>query len=161
MKKTLALLTIMSAFTAAPAFAATGDVIFSGRVDATCTITGITNGTMIPNATNDVLSSKAGGSAVSGGAVVNVTGYNFNASVANPTDFTWADNGTAGPGAAAPVTPSLAAEMTFDTVTYAAGVTAPLTNLLTNVKVDLVATAAPNTSFTNGTYSATVVLTCE
>ena len=81
MKKTLALLTIMSAITTTPALAVDAGVPFNGSVLATCTIDVTNSGSMasINNAT--VLSSKSGSAGL---ATITTTGHNFEASVANP-----------------------------------------------------------------------------
>lgn len=138
----------------AQAFAVTGDIPFSGTVTDTCVISGITNGTLAPNAGYTVLGSKEAGG-VAGGANILVTGGSFDVSLDAVTAF-----GAGSP--ATPSSPSFATEYDLSGVTTATDATAATTLNAgaTAVSVDLTATL-PSGTYSSGTYSATVVLRCE
>jgi hypothetical protein len=116
------------------------DVEFSATVDNSCTISGVTNGSLVQNAAGTELSSSAVGG-TSGGADVTATTTDFNVYTDAPTAWD--------------VEPASTPATTF--VASNAGYTPTVGTL--PVTVDLVASAA--TSFPTGAYTATVVLRCE
>lgn len=150
MKKTLALLTVMSAFAAAPAFAE--DVEFTATVTSTCTIDNLNAGTLDVNGDASVLSSSIGtGSA--GTADVTANSNLFTLTVSDPSAFE----------AGAPAVPTgttWVSTTNFNGSDFGEGSAqvVPATN--TQATVDLVVTAGSG-SFANGSYTALVTLTCS
>lgn len=154
MKKLLVAMGVASVALASNfAVAATGDVEFNGTVNTTCTINVTDNGELASINGGNVLSSKAAGGDA-GDATVTTTGLNFQVSVADPSG--WASTSTGTTAAA-----SMVADMSIGGTTTASGTPVAVGLGDTEVDVNLVASAAPGTSFANGTYDAVVVLTCE
>lgn len=135
--------------------AATQNIPFNGTVADTCVITMGSNGTIVPNAGYTQLSSTFAGGAA-GTATILATGGGQNVSATAPASF------SAAPGSAAGST--FTATYDLSGATTALGVAGATTTNLnagsTNVAVDLTA-AHPSGTFEAGTYTATVVLTCE
>ncbi len=147
MKKTLALMTVLSAFAAAPAFAA--DVEFSANVASSCTIDNVSNGTLTANVAVDQLAS---GGAGDGSFDVTANASIFNLSVSNPTGW----------GASPAATPAttFSASATIGTATATPGSDISVPNGSSSGTVALTADADTGT-FPNGAYEATVVVTCS
>lgn len=135
--------------------AATQNIPFSGTIADTCVITMGSNGTIVPNAGYNQLSSTFAGGAA-GTATILATGGGQNVSATAPAAFTSDPGGTAGT--------TFSSTYDLSGATTATGVAgATTTNLnagTTNVAVDLTA-IHPGGTFGAGTYTATVVLTCE
>ena len=110
MKKTLALMTMMSAFAATPALAE--DVPFSGTVSSTCTIDNINAGSLGVNGDASVLSSSMAGG-TPGSADVTANSNLFNLTVTDPTG--WSS------GTAAPAGSTFVSSTTFNGSTFGAG----------------------------------------
>jgi len=146
MKKTLALLTVMSAFTAAPAFAE--DVIFNGTVDSACTITVTSPGSLTANAAVTELASGAAGA---GTFSITANASIFNLAVTDPTGW------DAEPATTA-TTFASSAFLLGDEATEGSDISVP--NGTTEGTVELTATATSGT-FPNGTYTATVDIICS
>jgi hypothetical protein len=146
MKKTLALLTVLSAFTASPAFAA--DVEFNGSVSSSCTIDNIVAGTLTANPGVTELASGASGA---GSFDISANATIFTLSVSNPSGW---DNE---PGTT-PTTFAASADLAGNTATPGSSVVVP--NGDTTGSVGLTATANSGT-FPNGSYTATVTITCS
>lgn len=147
MKKTLALMTVLSAFAAAPAFAE--DVEFSATVASSCTIDNISNGTLAVNAAVDQLASGGTGD---GSFDVTANATIFSLAVSNPTGW------DAEPAGTPATTFSASATLAGNTATPGSAVAVPDTT--TTGSVALTADADTGT-FPNGSYTATVVITCS
>lgn len=146
MKKTLALLTVLSAFTASPAFAET--VIFNGTVDSTCTITGVNGGTLAANTTANELNSTLGGA---GSFSIAANASIFTLAVSDPTGWDTSPTGT--PATTFVASATLGTDTAFDSAPIAVPVGS------TPGAVNLAATTAG--TFPNGSYTATVTITCS
>lgn len=149
MKKTLALLTLMSAFATAPAFAE--DVEFTANVSSSCGISVITNGTLGVNGDASVLSStNVGGS--SGVAEITANSNLFDLAVTDPTAFS---------AGSAPVGTTFASSTDFNGGTILGGADASVPVGTTTATVDLTVDAGTGNSFANGSYTALVTLICS
>lgn len=148
MKKTLALLTVMSAFAATPAFAE--DVIFNGTVESSCTIAVTSPGSLTANPAVNELASGSGGA---GKFSITANATIFKLDVANPGSW------DAQP-AATPT--SFAASAFLDGFEATQGADVDVPNGTTDGTVELTATAVgATTTFPNGAYTATVEITCS
>lgn len=138
---------------ASPSMAATQGVQFDGTVDATCTLSVDSNGTMVPSANLQSLSSKDPGG--SGGTVtVSTTGgvdLSLDAPVAtvpagDVTAITW--------------TPTYSATGAH-TIAETGGTTTLTDSGTSTVTVHLVGTKGGSNRFAEGNYQATVTVRCE
>lgn len=146
MKKTLALLTVMSAFATAPAFAET--VEFNGTVSSACTITGVNNGTLAANAAVNQLDSTLG---TPGSFDIAANASIFTLAVSDPTG--WDTSPTATPT----TTFSATASIGTATATPTSSIAVPV-----GTNPGSVSLAASTTgTFPNGPYTATVTITCS
>ena len=148
MKKTLALMTVLSSIAATPALAA--DVEFNATVDSQCTIGGVVGGTLTANAAVDQLSSGATGA---GTFDVTANATIFTLAVSDPTAW------DLDPGSVPTTSFASSATLGTETATPSSPVNVP--NGTTSGTVDLTASVDPGFTFPNGSYTATVVLTCE
>ncbi|MEM8540765.1 MAG: hypothetical protein AAGF25_07400 [Pseudomonadota bacterium] len=150
MKKTLALLTVMSAFAATPAFAA--DVEFTATVASTCTIDNLNAGSLGVNGDASVLSSTIG-TGSSGTADVTANSNLFTLTVTDPSSFE-----AGAPAVPAGTTWVSSTDFNGSTFGEASPQVVPATT--TQATVDLAVTAGSG-SFANGSYTALVTLTCS
>ena len=158
-KTALASAIALAAF-AVPSFAA--DVEFSGTIEDganTCTLSNAVAGTLSANDDFTVLETAS--LADEGGITATATSPNFRITVAPPTD--WDAKGTA-----YTETTTFQTKFDLDNDTDATGApkgylssSQKLKSGDTDVKIQLKATANNAATFTPGTYTATVVVTCE
>lgn len=146
MKKTLALMTVLSAFAATPAFAA--DVDFTANVNSQCTIDNVVAGSL--TASVDV-TTLASGSAGAGTFDISTNASIFTLAVSNPSGWTTEPGTTA---------TTFAASAILGAATATPGNDIAVPNGDTSGSVELTATADSGT-FPNGSYAATVVITCS
>lgn len=156
MKKTFLGASLLAiAGTASPAIAETGDVTFTGIITATCTIAIDAPGTIVANPSRTVFSSTVTGGD-SGAATVTATDGSFTLSVSDPAVFTSAPaTGSDNVDFDAMVTGTGASSFTIGD-----GAAGALNQGQTTATVDLTAAKLSGT-FAPGSYTATVVLTCE
>ncbi|MDZ7824179.1 MAG: hypothetical protein U5K75_09195 [Ahrensia sp.] len=147
MKKTLALMTVLSAIAATPAFAA--DVEFNGTVATSCTLVAAP-GSLTQNANATVLAS---GTAGEGTVTVTTNSNNFGVTLGNAS---W----TSTPSAYSGTTTFVTTGQIGSATAVASGTAMPVVD--TNViKVNVTATKDGGGSFQDGAYTALVVATCS
>jgi hypothetical protein len=150
----LIVVTLMTAKVAAPAWAATQNVLFNATVDATCTLNIASNGTLEASADLQTLSSKIG-SASAGSVTLSTTG-GVDISVDPVT-------ATTVPGAdvtATTWTPTYSVAGSH-TIAETGGSTALADPGMSTVTVHLVGTKGGSNRFAAGNYQATVTVRCE
>ncbi|WP_182422403.1 hypothetical protein [Aureimonas sp. ME7] len=139
----------------ANAWAASASVTFTGKVEATCSITIVDGaGKLVPDATARVLSSKAGGGKAAKVDVTTTGGTSVSIGATPSTTVPTTDTTTT---TWVPTYAMTGAQSVAET-----GASTPMVGAGTrNVDIHLVGTKTGTDTFMAGDYSATVTVTCQ